>query len=127
MKIRSTLLCLFLASCDTPGHEYAGAEPVRVTVAQSVFDVRQIGDKAQAIRLNAEWAPRPEAVMPRALVAIERATGCQVTRMDGDQVIIEARLKCREGVEMTPRTLEYKCDFRVLYRGRGELVCTPGI
>lgn len=116
-----------LMACDTPTREYAGIDPIRVTVDQSVFDVRQSDDTAQAIRVNTEWAPRPEAVMPRALVAIEQASGCEVVRMDGDQVIIEARLKCGDGAARAPQTLTYKCDYRVIFRGRAELTCVPGI
>jgi hypothetical protein len=128
MKPFLLFCCLaLLIACDTPTREYAGIDPVRVHVDQSAFDVRQRGDTAQAIRLNTEWAPRPEAVLPRALVAIEQASGCEVTRMDGDQVIIEARLKCGNDAARAPRTLEYKCDYRVIFRGRAELTCLPGL
>lgn len=117
-----------LAGCDTPPPEYRGIAGQRITVGQSTFDVRQDGTRALALRINSEWAPRPEAVMPRALVAIEKSTGCRVTRMDGDQVLIEARLDCGGGArERTPTTLEYDCDYRPQYAGRVELVCTPGI
>ena len=115
------------AGCDTPGREYAGVTAQRVQVAQSVFDVRVDGTRAQAIRINTEWAPRPEAVMPRAMVAFEQASGCRVGRMKGDQVIIEATLICDGKPPAPPRDLEYDCDVRVLYRGHAEVVCSPGI
>ena len=128
MRHLGVLICLgALAACDTPGREYAGIAPQRVRVAQSVFDVRVDGDTAQAIRVNTEWAPRPQAVMPRALIAIEKASGCQVKRMDGDQVIIEAKLDCAGPQPAAPQTLEYDCSYRVIYRGRAEVVCQPGI
>ncbi|QGX99437.1 hypothetical protein EI983_14650 [Roseovarius faecimaris] len=120
-------LCL-LTGCDTPPPEYRGIAGQRITVGQSTFDVRQDGDRALALRVNTEWAPRPEAVMPRALVAIEKSTGCRVKRMDGDQVLIEAKLDCGAGTAARdPAALEYDCDYRQLYQGRVELVCTPGI
>ena len=114
--------------CDTPPPEYRGIAGQRITVGQSTFDVRHDGSKALALRVNSEWAPRPEAVMPRALVAIEKSTGCRVTRMDGDQVLIEARLDCGSGAPgPEAATLDYDCDYRPQYAGRVELVCTPGI
>lgn len=119
---------LALASCDTPPPEYRGIAGQRITVGQSTFDVRQDGSKALALRVNTEWAPRPEAVAPRALVAIEKSTGCRVMRMDGDQVLIEAKLDCGGGTPgREPEALEYDCDYRPQYAGRVELVCTPGI
>lgn len=108
--------------------EYRGIAGQRITIGQSTFDVRQDGDKALALRVNSEWAPRPETVMPRALLAIEKSTGCRVRRMDGDQVLIEAKLDCGGGSSTPePATLDYDCDYRPLYQGRVELVCKPGI
>ena len=120
---------LGLAGCDTPPPEYRGIAGQRITVGQSTFDVRHDGSKALALRVNTEWAPRPEAVMPRARIAIEKSTGCRVKRMDGDQVLIEAALDCGGGGTHTaePGTLDYECDYNRLYSGKVELVCKPGI
>lgn len=118
----------WLVACDTPPPEYRGIAGQRITVGQSTFDVRHDGDRALALRVNTEWAPRPQAVMPRALTAIERSTGCRVKRMDGDQVLIEATLDCGGAAPSPgPRTLEYDCDYNRLYRGKAELVCKPWI
>ncbi len=68
-------------ACDTPSPAFRGVEPVRVKVAQSVFDVRTSGKRAEAIRVNSEWAPRMGATAPRGVVAIEAASGCQVRRL----------------------------------------------
>lgn len=67
--------------------------------------------------------------MPRAQVAIEKSTGCRVKRMEGDQVLIEAKLDCGGGgaAGAEAETLEYDCDYNKLYRGKVELVCKPGI
>lgn len=117
-----------LSACDTPPPEYRGIAGQRITVGQSTFDVRQDGTKALALRVNTEWAPRPEAVFPRAQVAIEKSTGCRVKRMDGDQVLIEAALDCGGGGSSEPSgTLDYECEYNTLYRGKVELVCKPGI
>lgn len=116
-----------LAACDTPGPDYRGVAAQRVTVGKSTFDVRIDGDTAQAIRLNAEWAPRPMAVMPRAVAAIEQVSQCRVSQIGGDQAVIKARLDCGDGPPVAPRTLEYDCDVRVIYRGRATIVCDPGI
>ncbi len=116
-----------MTGCDTPPPEYRGIAGQRITVGQSTFDVRHDGDKALALRVNTEWAPRPEAVMPRARIAIEKSTGCRVKRMDGDQVLIEAKLDCGGGPSGPVQTLEYECDYNKLYRGKVELVCKPGI
>jgi hypothetical protein len=113
-----------LAACDTPPPEYRGIAGQRITIDSSTFDVRQDGTKALALRVNTESAPRPEAVFPRAQVAIEKSSGCRVKRMDGDQVLIEAALDCG-GVSAAPDpgTLDYECDYNRLYRGKVELVC----
>lgn len=129
MRVICILLAVMaLAGCDTPPPEYRGIAGQRITVGQSTFDVRHDGQKALALRVNTEWAPRPEAVYPRAKIAIEKSTGCRVKRMDGDQVLIEAALDCGGGVSSSPsQTLDYECDYNKLYRGKVELVCKPGI
>ncbi|KPP84383.1 MAG: hypothetical protein HLUCCO07_09160 [Rhodobacteraceae bacterium HLUCCO07] len=133
--MRWILPCLvILAGCDTPHPRFAGVEPVRITVGQSTFDIRVRDRKAEAIRRNAEWAPRPEAVAPRAVAAIERVSGCTVRRLDGDQAQFFAWLKCGRGdrpMEILPGRIEYECDIEDAYvdRGLGETVtgmtCTP--
>lgn len=127
MRKRLAFLVMLLASCNTPGPEYRGAPVTRVTVGQSTFDIRIIGNKAQAIRVNTEWAPRPMAVMPRALTAIEQVSQCHVRQMDGDQVVIEARLKCGGSPPPRQRSFEYECDVRRMYRGHARVLCEPGL
>ena len=83
-----------LLGCDMPSPAYRGIAAERVTVEKSVFDVRVSGNKAEAIRLNAEYAPRPSAVAPRAVIAIEQVSGCKVKKLTGDQAQFFARLKC---------------------------------
>ena len=115
--MRSLLLCLAalcFAACDTPGPGFRGVPATRVAVGQSVFDVRVDGNRAEAVRLNAEWAPRLEAVAPRAVKAIEQVSGCVVTKLGGDAALVQARLKCGKGggrAEPLPERLDYDCDF----------------
>lgn len=95
------VFCLPLLSCNTPSPRFAGAPVQRVQIAQSIFDVRIKDRRAEAIRLNSEWAPRLEAVAPRARAAIRQVSGCEVARLRGDAAMILADLKC-EGQPVPP-------------------------
>ncbi|MDQ2090709.1 hypothetical protein [Marimonas arenosa] len=125
---------LTLTACNTPSLGFRGVAPVRITAGQSTFDVRVDGNRAEAIRLNREWAPRLEAVAPRAVVAIEKVSGCEVTKLGGDQALITARLRCAgDATPMTvaPGRIEYDCDIDDVYVNRSlaeriaEMTCTP--
>nr|WP_322867846.1 hypothetical protein [Aquicoccus sp. G2-2]MEA1115177.1 hypothetical protein [Aquicoccus sp. G2-2] len=111
---------VLLLGCNTPSPAFRGVEPVRITVGQSTFDVRVNGNRAEAIRLNKEWAPRLEAVAPRAVAAIEKVSGCTVYRTGGDAALILARLKCDKGAVpvMPPERVEYDCDIEDAYGHR---------
>lgn len=85
---------LLLAGCNTPGPGFGGIDPVRVAVDGSVFDVRVAGSMAEAIRVNAQYAPRMGPIGDRARRAIEQVSGCAVTRIGGDQAMIRAALSC---------------------------------
>jgi len=98
MRRLVVLVCMALvAACNTPGPQFRGVTPVRVEVAQSAFDVRIAGLWAQVIRLTPEWAPRSAAIVPRAVVAIERVSACRVARLGGDQAVLVAALDCGAG------------------------------
>lgn len=118
-------LTVSVMACDTPGPEFAGTDPVRISVGPSTFDVRVKDKQAQAIRLNAEWAPRREVVAPRAVLAIERVSGCRVRRLDGDQVVIGAALDCGERRDPLPRDKRYQCGIVAISEGRSEAICDP--
>lgn len=122
------LLVLTLVACDTPGPGFRGIDPVRISVGKSTFDVRVDGRRAQAIRLNMEWAPRPAAVAPRAVAAIEQVSGCRVARLDGDQAVILAKLECGTGARPPrPDLRAFDCEVEPLGGGLADLTCRPAI
>lgn len=125
MRLLMPLMAVLLTACDTPGPDFRGVEPVRISVGQSVFDVRVDELKAEAIRLNAEWAPRLEAVAPRGVMAIEEVSGCKVRSLDGDAAQMTARLNCGGRKAPLPRGMEYSCDVFAVADGLAELSCEP--
>ncbi len=125
MRLLCWILLPFLAACNTPGHEFRGVDPVRVSIGQSTFDVRVDGTYAQAIRLNPEWAPRFEAVAPRGAVAMQKVSGCKVVRLWGDQAVMLARLDCGEGVPPLPPGRAYECELDHIHGGYADLICLP--
>nr|WP_309503184.1 hypothetical protein [uncultured Roseovarius sp.] len=120
-------LAMLLAACDTPALEFHGVPPVRVKVGQSLFDVRMTESRAEAIRVNSEWAPRLAATAPRGVTAIEAASGCKVRRLRGDQVIMTADLDCggtlRPLPEPAPQYLD--CGLLDLEDAHADLICVP--
>ena len=119
------ILMAALAGCNTPGPEFRGTDPVRMQVGRSVFDVRVDGTRAQAIRVNSEWAPRLEAVAPRGAAAIAQVSGCRVARIWGDQAVMLAEIDCGEGAASLPRGHAYDCELDHIHGGYAELICTP--
>ena len=108
----SVLTVFLLAACDTPSTPFRGVPVQRIIVDQSTFDVRVLDRRAEAIRLNGEWAPRLAAVEPRARIAIETVSGCKVRRLRGDQAMMIADLKCsNEPVPLPPPAVIF-CDIQ---------------
>lgn len=89
-------LFLTLISCSSPGRQFSGIEPVRVTVEGSDFDVYVSGNDVRVIRMNFELLPNLAVIASRAIFAIESATGCSVVAgsYSGDQAMAQARIKC---------------------------------
>ena len=101
-----------LAACDTPGPHFRGVASHRVTVDGSSFDIRVRGKLAEAIRTNAEYAPRLGPIADRAKVAIEMVSKCQVDEIRGDQAYIVGLLDCGNGAHQTHGyavTADYEC------------------
>ena len=118
-------MAIGLLGCDAPGLEFRGVPATRIHVAQSTFDVRIKGKRAQAIRLNAENAPRLAAVAPRGVYAIEKVSGCRVRKLVGDAAVMQAWLDCGGRLEPLPRDVEFECSIDVIYDSFADLTCEP--
>jgi len=120
-------LFLLLTACNTPSPGFYGVEPVRMHLGGSTFDIRVKGRRAEAIRLNMEWAPRLASVGDKAVLAIEKVSGCEVARLKGDAALVEARLDCGSGPPPPrPPSGELFCEMDLHETGEtGSLYCVP--
>ena len=99
-----------LAGCNTPSPEFRGAPATRVTVAGSTFDVRRQGLRAEAMRINPQYAPRFGNIRAKAAMAMAQASGCEVVRVTGDQALAFGTLDCGAGPPPPrPEPLEIEC------------------
>ncbi len=92
--IFSLLLLTALTACNTPSPAFRGLPPTRVTVDGSTFDVRVREDRAEAIRINPEYAPRFGPIRTRAAAAMAQVSGCDVKAVGGDQALAVGILDC---------------------------------
>lgn len=126
MRVPSLLAVALLTACTITGLDFIGIEPVRIQMGQSTFDIRVKGLYAEAIRINPEWFPHRDDVLPRAGLAIERVSGCTVVRLDGDVNLIKAALDCGDGPPPLPvKPVEFICDYHEDYGSSGKVRCTP--
>ncbi len=125
MRKMVAFMLLALAACNTPGPDFRDVAATRIKIDQSVFDVRVRGVRAQAIRLNAENAPRLAAVGPRGVYAIEKVSGCRVRRLDGDAAVMLAWLDCGQPLQPLPPSIEYECWLDWVYDRFADLTCEP--
>ncbi len=117
--MRFLLVVLLLSACGGPSPAFRGVPPTRVTVDGSVFDVRVDGNRAEAVRRNSEYAPRMGPIGVKAAFAIEAVSNCKVTRIDGDQAMIVARLSCGKGtVQDSPLLSGFTCEMEDLEIGQ---------
>lgn len=115
-----------LAACDTPSPAFYGAPAHRISMGGSDFIIRIKGLRAEAIRTNAEWAPRMAAVAPRGVAAIETVSGCKVAKLKGDQAMMVARLDCGGNTPPEPLfPLDLECEAYEVDTGYGALDCRP--
>ena len=107
MRIYSVIMVLFapliLAGCDSPSMAFQGIAPVEATVDGTRFLVRYTPYDAEAKRASFEPFPRRSLVVPKAVIAMERTSGCKVVRKSirGDEILIAADLTCK-GVTPPP-------------------------
>lgn len=106
-------LFLFLSACNSPHPHFRGIAPTTLTVDGSTFDIRVRNNLAEAIRTNAQYAPRLGPIEPRARSAIEMVSGCRVKEMRGDQAQLTGILDCGNGGPRIDRMRpqgDYDCD-----------------
>jgi hypothetical protein len=107
MKRVCLVVSLMLAACNTPGPHFRDLPATRVSVADSVFDVRVRGELAEALRVNPQYAPRLGVIRNRAAHAMAAVSGCRVKEVRGDQALTTGLLDCRNlgsGNLVAPRT-----------------------
>lgn len=111
MKRWISLVLLLCAGCAAPYGHFTGAAVTRVSVADSVFDVRVRGELAEAVRRNPQYAPRFGPIRARAGFAMAQVSGCRVTSVLGDQAVAVGTLDC-DGIERVwpwPGASGYSC------------------
>ena len=109
------LFILFLAvasACNTPTAPFRGVTAHRATIDSSTFDVRVRGETAEAIRINVQYAPRLGPLEGRAARAMAVVSGCDVTRVTGDQALLLGQLDCdgRPRDYRPPEPLSLECE-----------------
>ena len=125
MNRLNAVLVIAITGCGAPGPEFHDIPATRIHIGESVFDVRVKGTRAEAIRRNAEYAPRLAAVAPRGVAAIEKVSGCRVRKLDGDAAVMRAWLDCGGRLAPLPRDLEFECSIDVIYDSFADLTCEP--
>lgn len=96
MRFFILIVLSVVMACSSPGKQFSGAAPVRVTVEGSMFDIYTVGNDVKAVRLSIEALPKRSVIGARAIVAIEQATGCKYVAgsLTGDQALLQAKITC---------------------------------
>ena len=97
LRFASILAGLFLlGGCDTPKVGFKYTDVKTLSVAGHGFKVFFNDTHAQSVRLNNVRLKSLRAGADAGLIAIERATGCEIKRVHkkSDQILIIARIKC---------------------------------
>jgi hypothetical protein len=92
--IRGIVILLTLSACNAPSPLFREVTATRVTVDNSVFDVRVRGTLAEAIRINPQYAPRFGPIRDQVAFAMAQVSGCLVTDVLGDQAQATGLLVC---------------------------------
>lgn len=134
MYLRVIIIALLLAACATAGPQFRGLPATTVTVDGSTFDVRVSDGTAEAIRTNAEYAPRFGPIRARAGKAMALVSGCEVKEVRGDQAQAIGILKCGKGKRHVPmQPLALDCvpvrgtEVAQLGGSRIEISCDPAL
>lgn len=102
MVPRNLLIWLLLTACDLPSAQFRGEPATRIEVDGSVFDVRVRENLAEAVRVNAQYAPRLGPIGARAAFAMAQVSGCRVSNISGDQAMVIGKLSCGNSVPAPP-------------------------
>ncbi len=114
------LALLVPAACGGPSPYFRDIPATRIAVDGSLFDVRQRGDLAEAVRRNPQYAPRFGPIRGRAGLAMARVSGCAVTALYGDQAVAVGRLSC-DGRQAPPAVPRDRASYSCLeIGGRGD-------
>lgn len=97
---------LLMAACNTASPEFRGVPATRVVVDGSTFDVRVRDNRAEALRVNAEYAPRFGPIRERARTAMAQVSGCEVRKVTGDQAMAFGSLKCGDKEPVQPTVVQ---------------------
>ncbi|MEO0937874.1 MAG: hypothetical protein AAFY38_06945 [Pseudomonadota bacterium] len=95
--MRYLFVFLLLAACNTPSPGFRGVDPTRITIDGSTFDVRVKELRAEAMRVNMQYAPRFGPIEARAAAAMAQVSGCAVKTVSGDQALAFGTLDCGNG------------------------------
>ncbi len=109
------LAFLLLAACSGGTPYFRDQPATRVSVNGSVFDVRVRHELAEAVRVNAQYAPRLGPIRDRAALAMAHVSGCPILDVMGDAAVTVGVLGC-------DRALGEKLIFGALLRGPYECV-----
>ncbi len=96
-RISPLLFAALVSACNTPHPDFRGRPATHVMVEGSVFAVRIRGLRAEAIRINPQYAPRFGPIRRRAALAMQQVSGCKVASISGDQAQAFGRLDCGSG------------------------------
>lgn len=96
MRTIPAIALLLLAACDSPSPWYDRAAGVAVDAGKHRFRVYSNGQRAQAIRIDRTRRPHVAQVVPLAMIAIGKATGCSIVdgRAKGDTNVVDAQIDC---------------------------------
>ena len=113
IRCLAAICTVLLSGCDAPSRYFRDEPVTRVEIGSMIFDVRTRGALSEAVRISNGWAPRLSGVAPFAEAAMEQVTGCDVTRLSGDQAVILGTLACgADGPRPAapPALLGFECD-----------------
>ena len=114
MKRVFCMAVVLLGACNDPSQHFRNVPATRVTVGQSVFDVRVRGNIAESIRVNEQYAPRLGPLAELAATAIGQVSGCTVEHVLGDASVQLGLLNCG------PDAPDWKA---ILSQGTGRFDC----